>query len=356
MTANQIVRKEILSLRTLTTGTQEQDSIRLNANEAPDSHRAADDYLGLNRYPEVRPSELRSSMAELYGVPSTNVMVTRGSSEGIDVLIRACCRANQDSVLTLPPTFELYRFLAQIQGAATISVPLSVAGDFAIDIDAVLEACTDNTKLIFICTPNNPTGNIVSHSDIARLAEARRGKSIVVVDEAYIEFSGEESMASEATKHENLVVLRTLSKAYALAGARCGAAIASEAMIDVISRVLPPFSFSTPVINSALKALTNKHLANSERCISEIVTERRRLFDELSGLRCIDKVWPSYGNFLLFRLADQALVLDFLKSKRILILGYGEQPGLKDCARLTVGSYAENDALITALKEYERDT
>ncbi len=356
MTANKIVRKEVLSLRTLTTGAQDNHSIRLNANEAPDSHRASDDNLGLNRYPEVRPSELRSRMAQLYGVSSTNLMVTRGSSEGIDVLIRACCRANQDNVLVLPPTFELYRFFAQLQGAAAISVPLHAEDDFAIDIDAVLAACTDNTKLIFICRPNNPTGNIVSHDDITRIVEARRDRSIVVVDEAYIEFSGEKSVVSEVAAHENLVVLRTLSKAYALAGARCGAAIANESTIDVISRVLPPFSFSTPVIDSALKALTDERLAGSERCIAEIVAERKRIFDELSSLRCIDKVWPSYGNFLLFRLADQASVLDFLKSERILILGYGEQPGLKDCARLTVGSRAENDALINALKEYGHAT
>ena len=303
MTADQIARKEILSLRTLTTGAQDQSSIRLNANEAPDCHRFPDDKLGLNRYPEVRPSALRSRMAELYSVPCASLLVTRGSSEGIDILIRAFCRADQDNILTLPPTFELYRFFAQIQGAATISAALRVASDFAIDTDAVLKACTDDTKLVFICTPNNPTGNVVSYDDIARVVDARKGKSIVVVDEAYIEFSGEKSLASEVTTHENLIVLRTLSKAYALAGARCGAAIANASMIDVLSRVLPPFSLSTPVVDNVLKALAPERLSIAERRIAETVAERHRLFDELKRIRCVDKVWPSHGNFLLFRLA-----------------------------------------------------
>jgi len=353
MTAKRLAREDILSLRTLMTGAQDRSSIRLNANEAPDSHRFTDDNLGLNRYPEIRPSDLRSRLAELYEVPASCLLVTRGSSEGIDILIRAFCRANQDSIMTLPPTFELYRFFAQIQSAGTISVPLNSDNQFAFDADAVLEACTDSTKLIFICTPNNPTGNIVGYSDIKKIITARNDKSIIVVDEAYIEFSGQNSLGANVNDHENLIVLRTLSKAYALAGARCGAVIANATTIDILSRVLPPFSFSTPAVASALKALTDESLATASTCIAKIVAERGRISDELNRFRCVEKVWPSYGNFLLFRLTDQPAVLEFLKSRRILILGYGDQPGLSDCARITIGSRSENDAFLAALRHYE---
>ncbi|MGI9206192.1 MAG: histidinol-phosphate transaminase [Woeseiaceae bacterium] len=352
MTAKRIARNDILSLRTLMTGAQDQSSVRLNANEAPDSHRFPDDNLGLNRYPEIRPSGLCRKLADLYGVPTGHLLVTRGSSEGIDILIRTFCRAGQDSILTLPPTFELYRYFAQIQSIETISMPLSVADNFAFDADAVLEACTSNTRLIFICSPNNPTGNIVPFDDIARIAAAREGKSMVVVDEAYIEFSKEHSLAAKIGAHENLVVLRTLSKAYALAGARCGAVIANKATIDILTKVLPPFSFSTPAVDNVLQALQDDSLAAAKNCIAKIVSERKRLFDELTRIQCVLNIWPSHGNFLLFKLADQPAVLNHLKSSKILILGFGDQAGLKDCARITIGSESENDAFLAALHDY----
>ncbi len=353
MTANQIARKSVQSLRTLMTGAQDQSSIRLNANEAPDSHRSPDDSLGLNRYPEIRPSGLRAKLAELYDVSSDNLLVTRGSSEGIDILIRAFCRPGQDSLITLPPTFELYGYFGQIQDAETISVPLSPAADFALNANAVLDACTDETKLIFICSPNNPTGNIATYRDIANIATAREGQSIVVVDEAYIEFSQQNSLAANIDAHENLVVLRTLSKAYALAGARCGAVIADETVIDILAKVLPPFSFSTPAVTYVLQALGEVGLAAAEAGIARIVAERERLLHALDNIRCVERIWPSHGNFILFQLADQPAVLAHLKSRGILVLGYGDQPGLKNCARITIGSPSENDAFLATLKDFE---
>jgi len=289
----------------------------------------------------------------LYAVPTDKLLVTRGSSEGIDILIRAFCLPGQDSILTLPPTFELYRYFGQIQDAETISVPLSPAADFAVNADAILDSCTDDTKLIFICSPNNPTGNIAPYGDIAKIATAREGQSMVVVDEAYVEFSRQNSLTANIDAHENLVVLRTLSKAYALAGARCGAVIANETAIDILTKVLPPFSFSTPAVANVLQAMNNDGLAAAETSIAKIVAERERLFNELGSIRCVKQIWPSHGNFLLFRLADQPAVLDYLKSKRILILGYGDQPGLKNCARITIGSQSENDAFLGALKNFE---
>ena len=193
-------------------------------------------------------------------MPAKNLLVTRGSSEAIDVLIRAYCRAYRDSMITTRrQPLRCTDSMQMLQGIEIIDVPLLRDNDFAFDT-----ACGSRLqqaripKLVFICSPNNPTGSMVSTDDILRIVEDRCGKSIVVVDEAYIEFSGRDSLASQVSNYENLVVLRTLSKAQALAGARCGAAIANEATIDVMCRVLPPYSFPTPVIDCVLKALVRR--------------------------------------------------------------------------------------------------
>lgn len=353
MPTDTIARKDILALRGYKAGDQAPNTIRLNANEAPRSHWFDDDALSMNRYPEVHPVSLQNKMADLFGVSSSNLLVTRGSSEAIDVLIRAYCRAYDDSVIVAPPTFEMYRFYADVQGIEMIEVPLVRDNDFALNTSAVLAACKPNTKLIFLCSPNNPTGSLVPKDDILRIAANRRGKSIVVVDEAYIEFAGRESIAHQVGDHENLVVLRTLSKAQALAGARCGAAIAQATAIDVMCRVLPPYSFPTPVVGCVLKALSREQIETSKQFIADIVTERERLFVRLARLEIVDAVWPSHANFILTRFGNVDGVQDYLRSHRILIRDFGDQPDLTNCARITIGTREENDALLGALSAYE---
>lgn len=355
MTTDNIARQEILTLRGYKAGDQEPDTIRLNANEAPRSHWFDDDLLAMNRYPEVHPVSLQNKMAALFGVAAENLLVTRGSSEAIDVLIRAYCRAYRDSLITTPPTFEMYRFYADVQGVEMIDVPLLSDDDFAFNTNAVLAACGPDTKLIFICSPNNPTGGMVPTDDILRIMEDRRGKSIVVVDEAYIEFADRESMARHVNNYENLVVLRTLSKAQALAGARCGAAIAHEATVDVMCRVLPPYSFPTPVTDCVLKALSGEQLESSQRFIADIVRERERLFQRLGTLEIVQTVWPSQSNFLLVEFDNLGGVQDYLHKQRILIRDFGDQPELANCARITIGSVDENNALVAALSAYEEN-
>jgi len=353
MTKAPIAREDILALRGYKAGEQEPGTIRMNANEAPTSHWFDDDSLALNRYPEAHPVSLQKKMAGLFEVAETNLLVTRGSSEAIDVLIRAYCRAYRDSLITAPPTFEMFRFYADVQGVRMIDVPLIRANNFAFDTDSVIAACKPDTKLVFICSPNNPTGSIVGREEILRIVKCRRGKSIVVVDEAYIEFAGRESIARLVTEHENLVVLRTLSKAQALAGARCGAAIAHESTINVLSRVLPPYSFPTPVIDCVLKVLAGETLETSRQFVSDIVSERERLFDRLRSSSVVESVWPSHGNFLLVRFENTANVTRFLHDRRILIRNFGDDAELENCARITIGSQQENDALLAALRAFE---
>lgn len=345
MTGTPAAREDILALRSYQAGAQIDGTIRLNANEAPLSGNGS----ALHRYPEVHPVTLRKRMADLFEMPPENILVTRGSSEAIDVLIRAWCRAYVDNVVTTPPTFSMYRVYADIQGVETIDAPLD-GNDFSLDRRAVTEKCTALTKLIFICSPNNPTGALAAERDILDLLDSRRGKSLVVVDEAYIEFSDRRSLAARVLEYDNLVVLRTLSKAHALAGARCGAAIGCREIIDVMSRVLPPYSFPTPVIASVLAALSGEQAVRSAVAVSTIIAERERVRRELACLPCIDRTWPSQANFLLTRFRDLETVQQHLLSQKILIRDFSSTPGLSDSARITIGTAAENNALLGALK------
>lgn len=347
MSCMPVARDDILKLRSYKPGAQIDDSVRLNANEAPLGRGEST----LNRYPEVHPISLQERLAELFDVAAENLLVTRGSSEAIDVLIRAWCRAYRDAIVTTPPTFEMYRVYADIQGVERIDVALD-ADTFAANPDRITAACTPDTKLVFLCSPNNPTGTLIPEADILRIVEARKGKSIVVVDEAYIEFSDRESLARCVTRHENLVVLRTLSKAHALAGARCGVAIACEPIVDIMSKVLPPYSFPSPVIDSVIAALSRQQIENSASAVAEIVAERERLAPALKLQRCVVKTWPSKSNFILACFEDLAALSEHLMARKILIRDLGGHPGLRNCARITIGTRVENDLLLDALTDF----
>jgi len=349
MTSVPTAREDILALRSYVAGEQIEDTIRLNANEAPQSHWIDGGQAALNRYPEVHPQTLRDRMASLFDMPAANILVTRGSSEAIDVLIRAWCRAYADSIITTPPTFDMYRVYADIQGVEMIEVPIRADNDFRLDTDGVLDRCTSSTKLIFICSPNNPTGTLVPEEDILKIVRGRRNKSVVVVDEAYIEFSDRNSMARKVLDYNNLVILRTLSKAHALAGARCGAAIACEEIVDVMSKVLPPYSFPTPVIDAVMSALSGDGLNQSMEAVAGIVTERDRVFEALKSVTCVAEAWPSQSNFLLVRFHDLTSAQAQLLNDGILIRNFTNVSGLENCARITIGTPAENDALLKSL-------
>jgi histidinol-phosphate aminotransferase len=352
MTIAALARPEILDLQAYQAVLVPDDDIRMNANEAPVT-TSAGTAEGLNRYPALRPAALTGKMATYYGVAADNVLVTRGSSEGIDLLIRTFCSAGRDNVLLTPPAFEMYQVYASVQGARTISVPLRADRDFAVDTDALLAACNARTKLIFLCSPNNPVGTVIPRQQILRIVEARVAKSVVVIDEAYIEYSDMDSLAPLVSRYDNLVVLRTLSKALALAGARCGAVIASAGLIRLLDRVLAPYALSSPVISSAELALSNQQLTEAHDLVSRIIAERERLRVELGACRAVQRIWPSQANFLFVRFRDLAEVRRCLADAGIAIRTYDNDAALKDCARITIAAIADNNRLIHAIRSLD---
>jgi histidinol-phosphate aminotransferase len=351
MTIEALVRPEIRNLKPYVTARQESATVRLNANELPCSAGNADGGAALNRYPTIRPVALQSALSRLYGVAPANLLVTRGSSEAIDLLVRAFCRAGRDSVIVTPPTFAMYRVYADIQGARTIAAPLSGERDFRLEVGAVLERCEPETKLVFVCSPNNPTGNVVPHTDILELARARSGQSVIVVDEAYAEFNDEDSLGTFIPEFDNLVVLRTLSKALGLAGARCGTITAAPALIGWLDRMLAPYALATPVCDRVLDAMSAENLNRARRAVAEVVRERERMATALAGLPPVARVWPSRTNFLLVRFHDLAAVMRVLGERRILIRDFPQDPVLENCARITIGAREENDLLLATLKK-----
>lgn len=347
MSFEELARPDILALRAYETTVEVNGALRLHANESPWSNTASPG--SLNRYPDIRPSQLHSRLAARFDVATDKLLATRGSSEAIDLLIRSFCRAGQDNIVITPPTFVMYRFYADIQGAEIISCPLSDNEDFRFDTDAVAACCTPRTKLVFVCSPNNPSGNLVPQAEIVRLLEIRRDKSIIVVDEAYIEFSDAASMAELVSDYDNLVVLRTLSKALGLAGARCGAVIGNAALIKILNGVLPPYAMPTPVIDCVMRALSSANASASR--IEQIIAERERLAARLTNIPRVNKVWPSQANFLLVRFHDLQAVKSRLERDRILIRDFDDKAGLEGCARITVGKPDENERLLAALTD-----
>lgn len=351
MTVLSIVRPEIRKMSAYEAATQFDQFVRLNANEA---FWNDEDNAGLNRYPEVRPTQLRRVMARHYGVGCDTVLVTRGSSEAIDVITRTFCRSNIDNIVLSSPTFGMYKVYAELQGAKTISVPTRINDQFQIDVDQLLSAADEYSKLIFICSPNNPTGRSVSRSDIARLIDARRGRSVIVVDEAYIEFSEHESVSNMTAEFDNLIVLRTTSKAMALAGTRCGCAIANQEVIQVLDSVLPPYSIPTPVSERVVAALAPHRVLVNEESIRQTTKRRQDLTIALQRLPVVKNVVPSDANFLLAKFVDATRVFQACIDAGILLRDVSAVAGLENCLRISIGSEQESEQLLSTLQSMSR--
>lgn len=321
--------------------------IRLDANESP--WNAGDDLAAaLNRYPEPQPQALRERLAALYATTPRRVWVGRGSDEAIDLLLRAFCRAGRDNVVAATPTFGMYRVGATVQGAQFRALVLYADADFALDTNALLALVDDDTRLVFVCSPNNPSGTL-HHARIDALATALADRALLVVDEAYIEFADAPSAVALLDRHANLAVLRTLSKAHGLAGARVGALIAREEIVDLVARIAPPYPLPTPGVAAALAALDAAALARTRERVALLVRERERLREALSALTCVEHVWPSAGNFLLVRCTDARAAFARLLDNSILVRDFSAQPGLAHCLRISIGLPEQNDAVLAAL-------
>ena len=337
--AARLARPEILALPPCDiAGAPLPGTIRLDANENPYPPLVAGQPT-INRYPDPQPAALRQRLADLYGVAPASLWVARGSDDAIDLLIRAFCRAGQDSIAIVEPTFSAYAQFARIQGAAVITTRLD--DEFAFDADALLATVTPaQPKLLFLCTPNNPTGTAIDPADIRRIAAALPD-TLIVVDEAYGEFTDAPSFAAEATG--NLVVLRTLSKAYGLAGARIGCAIAAPEIIDLIARVSPPYPLPTPSIAAALDALGPERMPVHAARIERLLADRAARAAQLAQVPEISHVRPG-GNFLFLEVADPAGLARRLAAAAVRVrFRPNAAPG---GVRVTVGTEAENAALL----------
>lgn len=322
----------------------------LNANESPWPPFAC--HGDWNRYPDPQPAALIARLAELHGVGDDQVLVGRGSDEGIDLLVRAFCAAGRDAILISPPTFGMYATCARVQGAGVVEVPLD--DGFALDVDAVLAAAAPATKLVFVCSPNNPSGAGVPRADILRLADALRDRALLVVDEAYVEFTDPQgpcgSVADRLRGHENMVVLRTLSKAWAMAGVRIGSVLADARVIALLRRIMPPYPLPVPCVAAALRALTDDGVHAMHERVGTICSERARMRDELARLACVHGVLPSQANFLAVRFADAGAAHAALLEAGVVVRDVRRYPGLGDSLRISIGTRAENDRVLDVLR------
>jgi histidinol-phosphate aminotransferase len=351
MNPAELARPEILALEPYASARRLADSagVLLNANELPWAPNG--EGTPLNRYPDPQPPVLKAALASEYGVNSNRLLITRGSDEGIDLLVRSFCRSGQDRVLVCPPCFGMYALSARIQGAEVFEVPLiETEAGFTADFATVVDA--PDCKLYFLCTPNNPTGNELPAADIVELAEQVAGHGLVVVDEAYVEFGQQRSLAQRAGEVANLVVLRTLSKAFGLAGCRVGTVIAAPAIIDLLGRIIAPYPLPTPAVTAALQALSPSARKRRQRWLKTLAAGKSELVAALAGHPAVINVWPGEANFVLVRTLPGSGLVAAAAAAGIRLRDQSAQPGLAECVRITVGAPAENRRLIAFLKEW----
>ncbi len=345
---SELARPDIVALKPYQHASWEPSLERLHANELPWRPADDDSHAGLNRYPEPQPRALVEALAELYEVAPERILVGRGSDEAIDLLTRAFCRAGHDAVLVCPPTFGMYSVSARIQGADVVQAPLLAANGFALDESGLLQRHTPAVKLIFLCSPNNPTGNLLDEAAIVRIARRLAGRALVVVDEAYLEFAGRPSLARLVTEQPNLAILRTLSKAHGLAGARCGTLIADPEIIALLRKIIPPYAIPQLTLEAVLDRLTPEARARSRSALEQLLAERERMSRTLPRLPGVTRVWPSDANFILAEFADAAAALARAREARLLVRDARAYPGLGDALRITVGTPEQNGRLLEA--------
>jgi histidinol-phosphate aminotransferase len=345
-----LARPEIRAMQPYSSARMEASGgqILLNANESAWTP-SGDAGVGCNRYPEPQPAALIDALATLYGMRGEQLLVGRGSDEAIDLLVRAFCRAGEDAILIQPPTFGMYAVCAKIQNAGVIEVPLTA--DFTVDVDAILAALTPAVKLVFVCTPNNPTGQCVPPADLERLARSLNGRALLVVDEAYVEFAESGSVAGLVDRYDNLAVLRTLSKAWALAGARIGSLLANADVITLLRRILPPYPLPSPCVVAALSALSpaGQRSAHEHLCI--VREQRAVMYDALGRLPCVREVLPSQANFLAVRFDDAGAIYQRLFAAGIVVRDVRRYPNLDDALRITIGTPAQNTRVLATLRK-----
>lgn len=314
-------------------------SVWLDANESPYNN-------GVNRYPDPHQKALKGEIAQLKGVTPEQVFVGNGSDEAIDLCFRIFCEPGVDNVVAIAPTYGMYAVAAAINNVAVREVPLE-AETYALNVPAMLAAADAHTRLMWVCSPNNPTGNAFSLQQLETLADNFNG--VLVVDEAYIDFSSQPSMLTVLSKHPNVVVLQTLSKAWGMAGLRLGLAFASPMIADIFARVKYPYNVNAPTQAEVAKRL---HAEPHDAHVAEVSNQRQWLATELAKMPCVLKVYHSDANFLLVKVTDADAIYDHLVANGIIVRNRNRVKGCEGCLRITVGTPAENVNVIDALKQY----
>ncbi len=322
----------------------------LNANESAWAN-PADPQGSARRYPEPQPESLRARLAALYGCTPEQLLIGRGSDEAIDLLVRALCEPGRDAVLVTPPVFGMYAVCARLQNAPLLEVPLvDSEGGLNADIDTIIAtALSDKAKLVFLCTPSNPAGSSIALAEIERVATALRGRAVVVVDEAYGEYAEQASAVTLLDRYDNLAVLRTLSKAHALAAARIGSLIAASELIQLLRRCQAPYPVPAPCSALALAALEPAALKSTAARVAEVKAERARLQQALQNAPGVRQVYASQGNYLLVRFNDAQAAFDALLAAGVVVRDQRAAPQLGDALRITVGRPDENDRVLQVL-------
>lgn len=312
----------------------------LDANESPFDTE-------FNRYPDPMQRELKALLAQQKGLVPEQIFIGNGSDEAIDLLVRAACEPEKDSIAICSPTYGMYQVVAATNNVPLIDVPLRT--NFQLNTEVLLEKATD-AALIFICSPNNPTGNLIDTEDIELLLKQVKG--LVVVDEAYIDFASAPSWTQVLKEYPNLVVLQTFSKALGLAGLRIGAAYAQPSIIEVLNAIKPPYNVNTYSQQEALTKLRALEIHQKE--IEQLIVERESLANALQEFQCIEKVFPSNANFLLCRSTDATDLYRYLLARGVVVRNRSQ--ALPNTLRITVGSPQQNECLLTKISHYEKDT
>ncbi|MDE8556721.1 histidinol-phosphate transaminase [Pantoea vagans] len=321
----------------------------LNANEFPLPVPFELSQQTLNRYPECQPKVVIERYAAYAGLTPDQVLVSRGADEAIELVMRAFCEPGQDAILFCPPTYGMYSVSAETIGIEYRTAPALT--DWQLNLPAIAEQL-DGVKVVYLCSPNNPTGNLIDQDDIRQLLAMTAGKALVVADEAYIEFCPQATLTGWLKDYPHLVILRTLSKAFALAGLRCGFALANKPVIDLLMKVIAPYPLATPVADVAGQALSEQGIALMREHVAQLNDNRGWLLAELAQLACVEQVFPSETNYVLARFTDSPKVFKTLWDQGIILRDQNKNPGLSGCLRISIGTREECERVIAALQAF----
>jgi histidinol-phosphate aminotransferase len=339
---SKLVRPNIAKLKPYSSARDEfkgadKDMIFLDANENPYDN-------GMNRYPDPNQTLLKEKIAEMKSIPSDHILLGNGSDEVLDLLFRAFCEPKKENILTFPPTYGMYQVLADINNVPVKQVLLD--DNFQIDVEKALKVIDNDTKIIFICSPNNPSGNLMKRDRIIRILENFNG--LVVIDEAYIDFSDSESWIRKINKYKNLIVTQTFSKALGRAGVRLGICYANKEIIDVLMRIKPPYNVNILSQKEGLETLDNYMTIVKQ--VNEIKISKEYLINELNSIGYIKKIYPSKANFLLMKVDDAVKRYEQIMDRGIVVRNRTSQPKCRNCLRITIGTDKQNTELLKVLK------